>query len=95
MLKSQASVATPQAEQFMFKLAKHFAKKIPVELQPQHARLAFEFGLCEMSAPDPATLCFDCQAADAASQARLHGVLDSHLQLMTRREPLLLQWRTL
>jgi len=92
MLKSQASVATPMAEPYLFKLAKHFAKKIPVQQELGRAELQFEFGHCLMRA-EGQVLHFECEAADARTEARLHAVLDAHLQLMTRREPLELHWQ--
>lgn len=98
MLKSQASVATPMAEQFLFKLAKHFAKKIPVQQASHQAQLRFEFGDCRMSIAgegESLALVFDCETPDAATQQRLHWVLDAHLELLTRREPLRPVWRAL
>lgn len=96
MLHSQASVATPQAGQFLFKLAKHFAKKVPVRQEDGRAEVDFAFGHCLMQALEEGegqVLRFDCQAPDTAAQERLHGVLAAHLDLMTRREPLTLRWQ--
>lgn len=94
------------AEQYLFKLAKHFAKKVPVHQQPRLASIEFEFGHCVLEVQGPSgdapvppqaqqTLHVRCHSADAQQLARLHSVLESHLALMTRREPLQLHWETL
>lgn len=95
MPTSQASVATPMAGQFLFKLAKHFAKKVPVRQATEVAEVDFEFGHCRLAwqggeaAP---VLHFACDAPDAASLQRMQNVVESHLALMTRREPLEIKW---
>lgn len=96
-LRSRASLTTPRAEQFVLKLARHFAKKAGVrEELPSAALISFEFGFCRLEALDGATtLLLSCEAADAARQQRLHSVLDSHLALLTRQAPVQLNWELL
>lgn len=96
-LRSCAVLATPRAEQFVLKLARHFAKKAGVQEElPSAALITFEFGVCRLEALDGAnTLRLICEAADAANQQRLHSVLDSHLALLTRQEPVQLNWELL
>jgi hypothetical protein len=96
MPSSQASVATPMAEQILFKLAKHFAKKVTVRQQRELAEVDFGIGQCRISWQQPDSLLrFACEAPDAERLQRLQQVLDSHLTLMSRREPLTLAWETL
>lgn len=98
-LRSRASLVTPRAEQFVLKLARHFAKKAGVQEElPVAAHISFEFGVCKLEAltlDTSPTLLFSCEAADAACQQRLHSVLDSHLALLTRHEPVQLNWELL
>lgn len=96
-LRSRASLETPRAEQFVLKLARHFAKKAGVqEALPSAALISFEFGICRLEAPDGAsTLLLSCEAADTARQQRLHRVLESHLALLTRHAPVQLNWELL
>lgn len=94
MLRSEARVATAMAPQYLFKLAKHFAKKVAVEQAAERAQVDFGFGHCEMQA-DAEHLGFHCRAEDAEALLRVQSVLESHLALMTRREPLVCAWRVL
>ncbi len=95
MPNSQAQVATSMAGSYLFKLAKHFAKKVPVRQATEVAEVDFEFGHCRLAwlggeaAP---VLHVACQAPDEASLQRMQNVVESHLALMTRREPLELRW---
>ncbi|GHD56849.1 DUF2218 domain-containing protein [Jeongeupia chitinilytica] len=91
MPAAYASVATPDASRFLFKLCKHFAKKIPVEFDEHHGRAEFAFGACTLSASET-ELRFDCDSQSDEALARLQSVLVEHLALMTRANPLPVVW---
>jgi hypothetical protein len=96
-LRSQASLRTPRAAAFLFKLAKHFAKKAQVQQEASEAaQIQFPFGHCELlSEQEGQVLRFVCRAADLERQQQLHRVLGLHLDLLTRHEPVQLQWEAL
>ncbi|WP_205700925.1 DUF2218 domain-containing protein [Jeongeupia sp. USM3] len=82
---------TPDGARFLFKLCKHFAKKIPVEFDERHGRAAFAFGHCTLTATDE-SLRFDCVSDSDEALARLQSVVVDHLALMTRANPLPVAW---
>ncbi|WP_255991428.1 DUF2218 domain-containing protein [Chitinolyticbacter albus] len=92
-MRSIAHITTPDATKFLFKLCKHFAKKIPVEFDETRGRAEFPFGVCELAAT-ATTLTFACEAS-AATLAQMQSVLEQHLALMTRRDPLPVVWTAL
>lgn len=105
-LGSQASLRTPRAAAFLFKLAKHFARKAQVQHEASGApeapdaqdvaRIQFPFGHCELrSEQQGQVLRFTCHAADLERQQQLQRVLGLHLDLLTRHEPVQLHWEAL
>ncbi|BCL74789.1 hypothetical protein JHS3_05250 [Jeongeupia sp. HS-3] len=91
MPAAHAAVATPDAARFLFKLCKHFAKKIPVDFDERQGRAEFAFGTCTLSASET-ELRFDCDSQNDEALARLQSVLVEHLALMTRANPLPVVW---
>lgn len=95
-LQSRARVHTPRADAFLFKLAKHFAKKVPVALGSEQAQIEFAFGQCELLSQDGGqVLLIQCACPHARAQITMHEVLASHLALMSRQAPLELNWENL
>lgn len=92
MIECHTTVHTERAAQFLFKLCKHFARKIPVEFDAQQGVAHFPFGIGRLYADD-ATLRLEAAAADPAMLARVCQVLEDHLQLMRRAENAALDWQ--
>ncbi|XZG70478.1 DUF2218 domain-containing protein [Chitinibacteraceae bacterium HSL-7] len=96
MIRSTTTVATPQARQYLFKLCKHFAKKIPAEFDEarENGHAAFPFGDCTFAAGDEA-LTLTLAAPDAETHARLTSVIEDHLNLMRRLDDARLDWQAM
>ncbi|MGE8357410.1 MAG: DUF2218 domain-containing protein [Microvirgula sp.] len=88
MSTSTAILTTPDASRHLFKLCKHFARKIPVEFDERHGEIRFPFGVCRLVAT-PAAMELHCEAGDDAELARLQDVIGSHVELVTRSTTLL------
>ena len=91
MLQSEAIVQTSEASRLLFKLCKHFARKIDVQFDERQAQACFPWGACHMQATAE-DLVFRCQASSADTLQQLQTVLQAHLELLTRKAPLTCCW---
>ncbi len=83
-----SQVETTLGKQYLFKLCKHFARKIRVDFDTDYGIAYFQFGeqvlgSVELRA-DPQHIEFTIQASDAAALTHLKAVIEDHLQLMRR-----------
>jgi hypothetical protein len=85
---SEARVPTASASRYLQQLCKHWSHKFPVEFTPQKGAIPFaDDRRCLLeAAPDHLTL--RIEAADAASLARMEGVVVDHLKRFALREDL-------
>lgn len=92
MIHYHALVATPHAGTYLFKLCKHFARKVPVEFDAQRGQVCFPYGSCVLeSGTDGLRLRSSGESLEQVQQVM--AVLDSHLALMTRQAPLQIAWQ--
>ncbi|WP_051278859.1 DUF2218 domain-containing protein [Chitinilyticum aquatile] len=91
MVQSQTQINTELAKQYLFKLCKHFARKIPVDFDDSQGLARFPIGECRFLA-DSSTLQFRLSAPDPEQLQRLQRVLEEHLQLMRRAPDSALDW---
>lgn len=92
MIEIHGTVATPIAESMLYRLSRHFAKKIPVAIAPGRSHARFPFGECELAAADGA-LSFTCRAVDDQALAQLREVIEMHVGMFSKRAPLRVEWR--
>ncbi|MFT4171419.1 MAG: DUF2218 domain-containing protein [Rhodocyclaceae bacterium] len=92
MRTSQARLATPLARRYLTALCSHFTRKITVEYTDDHGLARFPQGECELSL-DGDVLVLDCRAPDDTALASVEKVLNLHMQLFTRRDPVTLSWQ--
>lgn len=91
MISSIGEVETPLASTYLTRLCKHFSKKIEVVYDEAEGHARFPFGDCRLLA-DTRTLSFHCKAEDSEAMARLQDVINQHVGMFTRRNPLLVNW---
>lgn len=91
MLTAQALVETASARRYMGQLCKHFAHKLPVELNETDGRIEFAMGTCSASAEE-GHLRLTAQAADEESLTTLKDIIDRHLVRFAFRETLVITW---
>lgn len=90
-LISEGHVVTPMAADYLGRLCKHFAKKVPAVWDASDGVADFPFGRCELRA-DAHRLSFRCTAPDGETMARLQAVISDHVGMFTKRNPLRVCW---
>ncbi len=89
-MRSTALVATDHAARYMSQLVKHFAHKLPTQLEADHGRIEFPSGVCEAKAGSVLTL--TC-IAPAETMAQLQDVVARHLiRFAFRENELVVNW---
>ncbi len=93
-MEATATVKTTNAHRYLGQFCKHFAHKLPVELDPGNASgtVTFGAGICRLAADDEA-LTLDVTAPAAEAVAQLQDVVTRHLVRFAFREDLALEWR--
>jgi uncharacterized protein len=89
--RAHGTLATDRAPAMLYKLCKHFAKKIPVEFDDTHGHARFPQGDCVLHASD-SQLAFECACDDAEQLAALRQIIDLHAALLTRKAPQAIHW---
>lgn len=91
-MKTTATFPTTRGAALLGTMAKHFGHKIPVTTDDGRAKIRFDGGLAILT-ETPGGLALTVEAADAAKQAQLQGVVESHLLRFAHREdPAPLVW---
>jgi uncharacterized protein len=91
MARSQASIATAQAERYLSQLCKHFQHRRPVTFDRQSGHIAFDMGDCRLRA-EAGVLTLVAEAPDAERLAQLQDVVARHLVRFAFREELRVAW---
>ncbi len=92
MITREGSVTTPRAPELLPRLCRHFAKKVQSSWDERRGEVQFPWGHCSVEASDT-ELSFHCRAADEAALAQVQNVLDLHVGMFSRKEPLRIVWR--
>jgi len=94
-MEATATVKTTNAHRYLGQFCKHFAHKLPVDLDPGNAsgKVDFGAGTCRLAADDEA-LTLDVIAPAAEEVTRLQDVVTRHLARFAFREDLALTWQT-
>lgn len=92
MITRQGSVATPLAPQLLPRLCRHFAKKVQSSWDERRGEVKFPWGHCTVQASE-GELSFVCRAADEVALAQVQSVLDLHVGMFSRKQPLRIQWQ--
>ncbi|MDI1261538.1 DUF2218 domain-containing protein [Aquabacterium sp.] len=93
MFKITTQIATDVAPSYLYKLCKHFAKKIPATWADDHlsGMASFEWGTTIFRAAVEG-LHIECISPDHASLERLSNVVGQHVELLTRKNPAPIVW---
>ncbi|KZD04113.1 DUF2218 domain-containing protein [Oceanibaculum pacificum] len=90
---SESRVETQNAGRYLAQLCKHFAHKLPVELDDTVGSIAFSIGICRLEA-QPAALLMRCESPDAAALDQLQTVIADHVARFGWREAPEIVWRS-
>lgn len=88
----ETRLGTELAGQYLFKLCKHFSRKAQVVFDPEQGEVQFSCGIGRLYAA-PSELRLTAIAASEADARQVCHILDQHLALLTRRQPVVLQWQ--
>lgn len=92
MFTAQSHISTERADAFLFKLCKHFGRKVPVQFDASQGEVQFEAGMCRMQSQD-GQLLFACRAADWDSVLMLTRIIDGHVAMLMKQPDLTLDWQ--
>lgn len=92
VFRKSGSVQTELSRKYMGMLAKHFARKVEVELNEKSAHVKFPMGLCDMKV-DGHDLSFDCCAESEQALEAVAGIIDGHLHLLKKLPDKVIEWR--
>lgn len=83
----------PAAEpaRVMARLCFHFSRKVPAQHDAAQGRAEFEWGCCWFTVRDQA-LDLELEAPDGECLQRLRGVIDAHVALFSRKQPMAVTW---
>ena len=90
-LRLHGTARTQESSRILQRLCYHFSRKIEVRGDAGERVAQFAWGSCTMHA-DGEVLSFLCEAADAEGLARVRHVIDEHMALFSRKQPLAVQW---
>lgn len=92
MFTAQSHISTERADAFLFKLCKHFGRKVPVQFDASQGEVQFDAGLCRMQSQD-GRLLFTCSATDRDSALMLTRIIDGHMAMLMKQPDLSLNWQ--
>ena len=84
-LCSTGRFETGNAQRYMVQLCKHFAHKIPAEVEGDAGSIQFDIGTARLTAA-PSVLTCRVAGADAETVERLQDIIDRHLARFAFRE---------
>jgi len=93
-MQSHSIIRTANAKRYLGQFCKHFAHKLPVDLDPALAsgQVKFGAGLCRLAA-DEGALTVDITADTTESVTTLQDITARHLARFAFREELTVNWR--
>lgn len=90
-MQTGARVTTQSGVEYLKKLCRHFAHKVPTTLSGDQGIIDFPFGRCRIDAtPDLIAFVIDIEEEREVSSAE--RVVTDQLQRVARREELSVQW---
>lgn len=93
-MRASATVRTPEADALALRMRKHFAHKVPVELEGAVSRVRLPAGEFELE-PAGDVLGVRASAPDEAGLERVREVVASHLARFARTQGFVLEWEGL
>jgi hypothetical protein len=93
-MQATATIPTANAKRYLGQFCKHFAHKLPVELDPDLAagKVQFGAGICNLRAGDE-TLSMTISGDTETDIAALRNVVQRHLIRFAFREEMALDWK--
>jgi hypothetical protein len=90
-LRQTGQLPAAEPARVMARLCFHFSRKVPAQHDAAQGQVEFEWGCCRFSVRDQA-LDLELEAPDEERLQRLRGVIDAHVALFSRKQPLAVAW---
>jgi hypothetical protein len=94
MHKTFTIIQTEHASKYLMTLCRHFARKVESEWSELQGAVKFPKGDCEMHVDTTKNqLVIFCSAENEVDLALIKSILESHVELFSRRETVTLSWQ--
>lgn len=95
LYQSQATLHSEHVVKYLVTLCRHFARKVPATWDETQGQIEFPVGVTTLTVCEKnQTLTFVCQGDSEKNVAAQRAVIDSHIDMFSRREPIELEWQT-
>lgn len=93
--QSQATLHSEHVAKYLVTLCRHFARKVPATWDETQGKIEFPAGVTTLTVCEKnQTLTFVCQGDCEQNVAAQRVVIDSHIDMFSRRESITLEWQT-
>ncbi|ELE5027051.1 DUF2218 domain-containing protein [Vibrio fluvialis] len=91
--QSKAELRSEHVAKYLVTLCRHFARKVPACWDEVQGRVEFPSGVTTLSLDDEQQrLIFVCQSDSAEKVAVQQSIINEHIVMFARREPITLDW---
>ncbi len=95
LYQSQATLHSEHVVKYLVTLCRHFARKVPATWDETQGQIEFPVGVTTLTVCEKnQTLTFVCQGDSEQNVAAQRAVIDSHIDMFSRRESIALEWQT-
>ncbi len=95
LYQSQATLHSEHVAKYLVTLCRHFARKVPATWDETQGQIEFPVGVTTLTVCEKnQTLTFVCQGDSEKNVAAQRAVIDSHIDMFSRRESIALEWQT-
>ncbi|WP_070966928.1 DUF2218 domain-containing protein [Vibrio sonorensis] len=93
MKTTKAVIQAEQCSKYLVVLCRHFARKVKSEWTETQGEVEFPVGKAAMAADENAqTLTIVCSAENEIKLKQVQSIIDSHVSMFTRRNPIVPGW---
>lgn len=94
--QSKAELRSEHVAKYLVTLCRHFARKVPASWDDEQGRVEFPAGVTTLRLDDAShCLTFVCQSDSAEKVAVQQSIIDQHIVMFARREPVALDWNAI
>ena len=92
-MKKEATIHSEHASKYLTVLCRHFSRKVESVWDECRGHVIFPMGEAQFYADQSRqTLRIECEADDEVKLKHVLAIIDGHVHLFSRREPLQLDW---
>lgn len=96
LYQSQATLHSEHVAKYLVTLCRHFARKVPATWDETQGQIEFPAGVTTLAVCEKnQTLTFVCQGESEQKVAAQQAVINSHIDMFSRRESITLDWQAI